>query len=246
MIGTLARALLVVGLAAGTVRAEDTNVRLGVPDALEQSGFMQFLVPRFSLKTSIRIDRVSPAEAAQMQFGDEGTPVFVGLGQTWHLSHDGDTRAERFLDWLTSEIGQKTIQSFTAPDGVAFAVPQAEAEEEEEIVLTGDAIWGADLSLVKCGRCHVVDDRNRMKGMGASPSFSLMRAFEDWQTRFATFHLLKPHPAFTQVEGVSTAFDPTRPSPIHPVRLTLEELDAILAFVAGIEPADLGAPVRSQ
>ncbi len=40
-------------------------------------------------------------------------------------------------------------------------------------------------------------------------------------------------------------FDESRPSPIVPLRITLDDLDAILAYVATIEPAQLsGAPKR--
>lgn len=226
--------------------AQDADLRLAVPEALEQSGFMQFLVPRFSLKTSVRITRVAEGIPAQMQLGDVGTPVFDGMGRSWALAHDGDERAARFLDWLTSDIGMRTIDSFAGAEGIVFTAAIAAAEVEEEIVLDGDAALGEVLSLDMCGRCHVISDKNRMKGMGATPSFALMRTFDDWQTRFATFHMLKPHGSFTQIEGVTEPFDPASPPPIVPVRMTLDDLDAILAYVAGIPPADLGAPLQFQ
>ncbi|MEP0960887.1 MAG: hypothetical protein ABJQ70_07300 [Roseobacter sp.] len=228
---------------AQTSMAQDTELKLAVPRALEESGFMQFLVPRFSLKTSIRMTRVPEDANAQMRFGQNGTVVFVGLGETWALSHDGDPRAERFLSWLQSDIGQRTIESFAdEPFGIANEV----AAVETEILFEGDAALGETLSLDKCGRCHVIGEQNRMKGMGATPSFALMRTFEDWDTRFATFHLLKPHPSFTQIEGVSDPFDPALPPPIVPITMTLDDLDAILAYVSVIEPADLGAPLQFQ
>jgi hypothetical protein len=226
--------------------AQDDDLRLAVPEALEASGFLQYLVPRFSLKTSVRIARVPEDSAAQMALGGQGTPVFEGLGRSWALTHEGDPRAQRFLDWLTSDIGRRTIESFAATDGATFSVPRAEAVAEAVTVFSGDAAWGETVSMDKCGRCHVVNDSNRMKGMGATPSFALMRTFGDWEARFATFHLLKPHPSFTQLEGVTDAFDPASPPPIVPVVMTLDELDAILAYVAGIEPADLGAPLQFQ
>lgn len=237
------QSLLVVLCCAKALAAEEPELRLAVPQALENSGFMQFLVPRFSLKTSIRMTRVAEEEAAQMRLGAEGTPVFVGLGQIWSLAHDGDPRAARFEDWLTSEIGQRTIESYA---DVAFTLPVAVAEAEEESFFEGNAVLGESLSLEKCGRCHVISDKNRMKGMGATPSFALMRTFADWETRFATFHMLKPHPAFTQIDGVTEAFDPATPPSIVPVTMTLDDLDAILAYVARIEPADLGAPLQFQ
>lgn len=240
------QSVLLASVVSGSVAAQEAEFKLAIPDALEASGFMQFLVPRFSLKTSVRITRVTEEDAAQMQLGDAGTAVFVGLGRTWRLDHDGDARAERFLDWLTSDIGVRTIESFVSEEGQAFTAPQVEEVTEAAAVFEGDAALGETLSLKVCGRCHVVSERNRMKGMGSTPSFALMRTFEDWETRFATFHELKPHPAFTQIEGISEAFDPSRPPPIVPVMMTLEDLDAILAYVAGIEPADLGAPLQFQ
>jgi hypothetical protein len=82
--------------------------------------------------------------------------------------------------------------------------------------------------------------------MGASPSFRLLRTFPDWQNRFEAFFTLKPHPAFTQVEDVTEPFPIHLPSPIAPIEVTLDEIDAILAYVATVEPADLGAPIQPR
>lgn len=239
-------AILLVCAVARTGMAQEADLKLAVPAALEETGFMQFLVPRFSLKTSVRITRVTEGSEAQMQLGTSGTPVFEGLGQSWALSHDGDARAVRFVDWLTSDIGQRTIESFAAADGTTFSLPTEEEVVETATVFEGDAVLGETLSLEKCGRCHVINDTNRMNAIGSTPSFALMRTFADWETRFATFHFLKPHPSFTQVEGVTEAFDPASPPPIVPVQITLDDLEAILAYVSGIKPADLGAPLQFQ
>jgi hypothetical protein len=243
---TFTRGLCIALFVATATHAEDDSLSLAVPSILEDSGFMQYLVPRFSLKTGIRIDRLGEDEAADMRFGGEGTAVFTGLGQTWALAHEGDARAVRFEDWLTSEVGMRTIDSFAGEGGAQFSAAVAAETVEEETVFEGDAALGETLSMSLCGRCHVINHKNRMKGMGSTPSFALMRTFEDWQTRFATFHLLKPHPSFTQIDGVTEAFDPAAPPPIVPLDMTLDDLDAILAYVAGIEPADLGAPIQFQ
>ena len=71
-----------------------------------------------------------------------------------------------------------------------------------------------------------------------------MRGFEDWESRFAGFYVLKPHAAFTQLEGVTDPFPIDRPSPISPIELTLDELDALLAFIMTIKVKDLGAPLE--
>lgn len=243
---TLFHALVLTLFCLSGARAEDEPLTLAVPQALDAPGFMQYLLPRFSLKTSIRITRVAEDDVAVMTFGDTGTAVFSGADRTWHLSHDGDARAQRFLDWLTSDVGIRTIESFAGTNGAAFTAPQVQEVAAAATEFTGDAALGQVLSLEKCGRCHVVNDSNRMKGMGATPSFALMRTFADWEARFATFHILKPHASFTQIEGVSDPFNPSSPPSIVPVRMTLDDLEAILAYVAGIEPADLGAPLQFQ
>ncbi len=73
-----------------------------------------------------------------------------------------------------------------------------------------------------------------------------MRSFDDWDVRFSSFYVLKPHGAFTQIEDVTEPFPEDLPSPIAPLELTLDDIDAILAYVASIEPAALGAPLTGQ
>jgi len=52
--------------------------------------------------------------------------------------------------------------------------------------------------------------------------------------------------AAVQAATVTDPFDAARPPPIVPRAITILELDNILAFVAAIEPADLGAPLKHQ
>ena len=243
----LLRLIVMATLVGLPVSAQDDPLRLAVPEALESSGFAQFLVPRFSLKTSIRIERVAPGAAAQMEFtqGGDGI-VFVGLDTRWGFTSDGDPRAIRFLDWLQSDVGKRTIESFTAPDGSTFSADVAVAVQEETPVYEGDAAKGEEISLSMCGRCHVINKKNRMNGMGSTPSFAVLRGLPNWDTRFATFHLLNPHPSFTQIEDVTEPFDPSLPPPIVPLEMTLADLEAILAYVSKIEAADLGAPIQFQ
>ena len=66
------------------------------------------------------------------------------------------------------------------------------------------------------------------------------------ESNIEAFSDMKTHGAFTQVEDVTPPFDPLSPSPIVPVEMTLDDLDAILAYVWTIKPADLGAPIQSQ
>ena len=99
---------------------------------------------------------------------------------------------------------------------------------------------GEKLALVHCGRCHVIGERNRMGGIGSTPSFPVMRNLEDFEDRMRAFYALRPHPAFTQIEGVTEAFPIDRPSPIHPVKLTPDEVEQIVDFALTVPPADLG------
>ncbi|WP_299866394.1 hypothetical protein [uncultured Roseobacter sp.] len=238
------RALACVVLLPTTLGAED--LRLAVPEALEATGLAQYLVPRFSLKTSVRIARVGPDAEAEMRFTRGGTAVFEGPQQRWGLEHDGDPRAVRFLDWLKSDVGKRTIESFKAEDGTTYSAALTQAKVEVEVSFDGDRRKGEALSLSLCGRCHVINESNRMNGMGSTPSFRVLRGLSDWDRRFANFHLLNPHPSFTQIDGVTDPFDPTLPSPIVPVELTVDDLEAILAYVSGVAPADLGAPLQLQ
>ncbi|QJF51759.1 hypothetical protein [Roseobacter ponti] len=242
----LIAAVLIWHLAALPPAAQDGPLRLAVPEALDASGFAQHLLPRFSLKTGVRITRVSPGAAAEMAFGEEGRPVFEGPAQRWSFSHGGDPRAERFLEWLQSDVGKRTIESYTGPDGESYTANLTKARVEEETVYEGDALAGEKLSLLHCGRCHVINKKNRMNGLGSTPSFAVLRGLPEWDTRFATFHLLNPHPSFTQIKDVTAPFDPTLPPPIVPVEITLPDLEAILAFVSEMAPADLGAPLQLQ
>ena len=105
---------------------------------------------------------------------------------------------------------------------------------------------GLVASRVHCVRCHVISEDTRMTSIDSTPSFFLLRAFDDWEYRFQVFYILNPHPAFTQVEGVTEPFPISRPSPIVPVEMTVDEVEAIVAYVAGLEPADLGAPLQHQ
>lgn len=242
------RILLATMIFIGVLRplAAEEDLRLAVPNVLEQSGFAQFVVPRFVLKTGVRITRVGEDEAAQMRFTQGGQTLFVGLGKQWSFEHEGDARAERFATWLRSDIGKRTIESFIAPDGSPFTTQVAAAVAAPVVDFDGDVAEGETLSLSMCGRCHVINEKNRMNGMGATPSFAVLRSLTDWDDRFQTFHLRNPHPSFTQIEDITDPFDPSLPPPIVPMEMTQADLDAILAYVAIMAPADLGAPLQTQ
>ncbi|KMK65755.1 hypothetical protein [Puniceibacterium sp. IMCC21224] len=235
-------------LAATSAMAQDADkmFRLAVPDILADSGLMKYMLPRFSLKTATRVALVDAGAAADATFGDTGTVAFEGLGQVWRLEVSTDADAQRFADWLQSDAGRSAVGGFMA-DGVAvFSTEVTEKRIVAPMRFDGDAARGAVLSLQHCGRCHVVGAVNRMKAIGSTPSFAVLRTLSNWRDRFMGFYALNPHPAFTQVAEVTLPFDQSYPSPITPVEITLDELEDILAFVAAVSPADLGAPIQSQ
>lgn len=228
--------------------ADDRSVRLYAPDALVETGLLQYILPRFSLKTQVRIALVGAGEAADLSFGPEGQALFTGAGATWHVQTHGAAHpgTERLLDWLTSEVGRNTVLSF-APEGEPlFAPPAAVERVVARAAPSGNVALGLAASQRKCARCHVVERGAGLSGIGSTPSFFVLRSLPDWQDRFGAFYALNPHPAFTQIEGVTAPFPEDRPSPIHPVTLSLDEVEAVLSYVAALEPADLGAPLQHQ
>lgn len=232
-------------MTASPAIAQDGPLGLRAPDAVVTTGLLKHLLPRFSLKTSVRVV-FDPEGDMALSDSAPGVPVFQGDGITYYLRSGDAKNQTRFRDWLTSDIGKRTIDSFQ-PNGVQlFTSSLNQAAVDDGPAFTGNAALGADLSLTHCGRCHVIGPQNRMKGLGSTPSFAVLRSLPDWSDRFQQFYVLRPHGAFTQITDVTAPFDPEYPSPIVPMQITLDDLDAILAFVALTEAADLGAPLQSQ
>ena len=85
-----------------------------------------------------------------------------------------------------------------------------------------------------------------MGGIGSTPSFAALRGRSNWSDLFRKFFLENPHPSFTQVAGVTDPFDPNKALHVAPVEITMDEIEAITAFVATIEAKDLGGRVQSN
>ncbi|MFD1343319.1 c-type cytochrome [Litorisediminicola beolgyonensis] len=230
---------------AGLAEA-DRAFSLAIPEALEDSGFAAYVLPRYALKTGTRITRLPGDAEADAVLGPSGPPVILRGDASWGFDSNGDPDAEAFHDWLTSEIGRETIAAFVPAEGAGFTPPDRDVVTDEVITFTGDAALGAKVSERACGRCHALSAADRMRSIGSTPSFPALRALPNWSERFEGFFALNPHPSFTQVEDVTAPFDPMRPPPIVPVRLTLDEIDHILAYVAEMSAADLGAPVEAR
>lgn len=241
-------ALIAVAIFAGQVVADERKFRLYAPPALIESGVLKYMLPRFSLKTQVRIDLVDDPAQADASFGTEGIAVFQGLGQRWHFAvpDGGHPGALRFGEWIGSEVGRRTVVGFEVDGTALFSLPSQDQAAAEAATYDGDAVAGRIKARGLCGRCHVVVAADRMNAIGSTPSFFALRSLGNWEDRFAAFFALNPHPAFTQVEDVTDPFPVDRPSPIVPVALTLDDLEAIIAYVAALEPADLGAPLDHQ
>jgi hypothetical protein len=273
---TAALAILVAG--GGAAWAEGKAMTLAADARLEASGLLRFLVPRFALKTGIRVtvetgdeaalDGVAAAGGADALIAGEALARSVrdrgegeNLRSAFHSADPagggafavvlipggaGEEHAATFADWLTSEIGQRTLASFDPGDGAAYVPGAEEMPAPEAVVFEGDPVLGDELSHAHCGRCHVVSERNRFGGIGSTPSFGALRAIPSWQEKFQNFWAENPHPAFLRVEGLTAPFDPDRPPHIVPVEIDVDELAAIVAYAASITPKDLGAEVLSR
>ncbi len=247
--GMIKRIFMVVLICLpGAVWADDRLVRLHADPALSESGLLKHILPRFSLKTQVRVEKVDDTDLADLILGQTGRALFSGLGQTWKMDVPGAGHpgTDKLATWLKSDIGQRTIASF-APDGEAlFGAPEEEEAVAVVLEFDGDPEAGHKVSREKCTRCHAVDDATRGWGIGSTPSFSVLRALPDWEGRFAAFYALNPHPAFTQITEVTDPFPVDRPSPISPIELSLDELEALLAYVGAMRAADLGKAFEHQ
>ena len=224
------------------------ELRLAVPAEMAASGFLKHILPRFKLKHRITIIPVDADETADMALvaTGKGTRVFAGQdGAEFRLviAVPGEG-ADKLHEWLLSAPGRAAITGFPrgGPPAYVAELPEEVAEAAPEI--TGDAALGARLALVHCGRCHVVDKRNRMGGIGSTPSFAAMRARNNWFDLFSKYWTQNPHPSFTELVGVTEPFGENNVTHIAPVQITVDEVDAIVAFVETLEPLDLGRPIQ--
>jgi len=244
---------LMAGLWAAVASAEDAPLRLAMPDALRELGFDKQLLPRFRFKTRIDVLAVAPDAPADMVLAvdaEGGRRVFSDAGgAVWRVAPAGGTRAEEvgaFVQWLRSTPGKAAIESFAPQGEPLFTTRVAAREVVVEDTVEGDTALGSRLALVHCGRCHVVDERNRMGGIGSTPSFAALRGRSRWSDLFMTFWTANPHPSFTQVEGYTEPFPTQRPVHVAPVEISMEEVEAITAFVGTMAAKDLGRPVEAN
>ena len=234
------------GLLAGPrVLALSLSVEEPIP-----KGLVDYLIPRFTLKTRVRFDRVidngdlsftvNPHEGAVSIF------KLVG-GRTGYLTATAaaleDPSYERFRDWLLSPPGRATIADYREDDRTIAEPVDVKAKAAISVVIVGDLDAGKILSVSHCRRCHKVDRADKYSGMDSSPSFHAMRSFDDWFVRFSIFYTVSPHKALIQVAGSGIDQNPDL-IPIAPIKLTFNDINDIVAFVHSLEPLDLGKPVQ--
>ena len=239
-------AAICVALSVDAAVAQDRRVTLAAPAELAADGFLKYVLPRFSLKTGIRVAPVGFDEGGDVLLGPavaDGRPAFERAGVLYRVAAPNGEFARRFADWLVSDVGRRTVEAFAAEGAPRYRAATAEDAARGETGIAGNVAAGMRLSYARCGRCHVVGPKNRMKGLGSTPSFAVLRTLDDWEDRFHAFYALNPHPSFTQVENVTEPFDEARPPPIVPLRITLADLEAIVAYVATVRPAELAAPL---
>lgn len=244
-------AALILSLAfASAAIAQAKSFRLAADAELVENGALKYLLPRFSLKTGVKIEIIEGGGDARLAADAEGQAMFQSAaGRIFRLSvAEGAAKgfADRFRDWLTSDIGQRAISKIKVDGANPYGPVDAKAVVEVEIEIEGDVVLGEEIALRRCGRCHVISKKNRFGGIGSTPSFGAMKTLPEWEARFQTFWTSNPHPAFTQIEDVTEPFDPQRPSPIAPLQLTQDELEALLAYVMTIKPKNLGGPLIVQ
>ncbi|MEP0522233.1 MAG: hypothetical protein ABJO09_15445 [Hyphomicrobiales bacterium] len=251
LVGTL----LLLSQSGRSALAQEADLKLVLPENLIESGFAKHLLPRFRFKTRIRVEPVREGEIGDASLApnqESGTAIMTSLDGTAFLfqtlTEDPDKaeKSAKLLDWLQSGPGRAAIEGFQIDGEQAYQPGAAKVVQKIEVKVDGDASLGSKLALQHCGRCHVVDSRNPFGGIGSTPSFGAMKNLPNWLDRFSAFWTINPHPSFTQVEGITEPFDRSRPPPIAPLLLTLEEVEAITAFVVGMPRKDLGGAVEAR
>jgi hypothetical protein len=219
-------------------------------DRAVPANLIQYIVPRFSLKTRIRFDRVETAGDLRLviQQSEHGVAIFsLASGETVYLEPNGSALSDPdylgFVDWLLSDPGRAAIADFRQ-DGAQVAFPMAAIEEAPvQVTIVGDPGHGQELSVSHCRRCHKVDRADKYSGIGNAPSFHAMRSCDDWFLRFSTFYTVSPHKALISVKGSGIEQDRGLIT-IAPIDLQMSDINDIVAFVHTLTPLDLGQPLQ--
>ncbi len=237
------------------VAAEEAPITLSAPKALQNSGLLKHLLPRFRFKKRIRVNVVDDADNADMILANQppGTAVFSQRsdGTVWYLrlppeGSEHRKSAKMFLDWLRSKPGRAAIDSFPAGKPQEFdSAPEAVVVVQPR-TLDGNAERGLVVARKACARCHVVEESNPFAGIGSTPSFAALRSFPDWRDTFEVFWTANPHRAVVTVKDMSEEKDPDNPVHIAPIVLSQDDVDDLVAYVASVKPKDLGKPIQMR
>ncbi len=241
--GILAGLLLAALVMRPATAQELRTFGLQADPALQSSGLLDYILPRFALKTGRRVD---PDLAPDVALGAGlVVPVFQYAGVAYGIDMLTDSDpAVRFAEWLRSDVGVNTVLTYAEQSGEPFAAVAVQAETKA-VAFEGNTELGRDVAGAHCTRCHKIAPEDRST-IGSTPSFMALKALPDWVDRFAQFYLLNPHPSFIQIEDMTAPFDPRRPPSLVPVEITVDEFNDLLAYVQTVPPADLGAEVQHQ
>ena len=248
----LTHIFLVILLSVGNVQtAVGQEVFIEFPEELLMIEFDKYLLPRFRFKTQIMVRVSSQSDSLDARLGviPKGKELFSDLNgfiyrlETVTTDASQISKLEKFVSWLDSPSGITTIEEFSINGSNVFKSIESAVEKKEEEVFEGDVAYGLSLSQQHCKRCHVVDD-NAFAGIDSTPSFHAMRSFDDWQERVTAFWTVSPHLNVISITEVHEAGSKTVPVTISPIRISLEQVDDILAYVASIKPKDLGKPIN--
>jgi hypothetical protein len=248
----LTHIFLVISFSAGNVQtAVGQEVFVEFPEELLMVEFDKYLLPRFKFKTQIIVRVSSQSDSLDARLGviPKGKELFSDLNgfiyrlETITPDASQISKLEKFVSWLNSPSGITTIEEFSINGSNVFKALESTVEKKEEEVFEGDVASGLSLSQQHCKRCHVVDD-NAFAGIDSTPSFQAMRSFDDWEERFTAFWTVSPHLNVISINEVYEAGSKTVPVTISPIRISLEQVDDILAYVASINPKDLGKPIN--
>ena len=248
----LSHIFLLTSISLGTAQtAVAQEVFIEFPEELLMIEFDKYLLPRFKFKTQIMIRVSSESDSLDARLGliPKGKELFSDLNgfvyrlETITPNANQISKLEKFVSWLNSPSGITTIEDFSINGSNVFKALESKVEKKEEEVFEGNIASGLSLSQEHCKRCHVVDD-NAFAGIDSTPSFHAMRSFDDWQERFMAFWTVSPHLNVISINEVYEAGSKTVPITISPIRISLEQVDDILAYVASIHPKDLGKPIN--
>lgn len=239
--------LAMVMMLAVPAYGQDREITLVSDPALEESGLWAYVLPRFKLKTGIKVHVFYGQTGGDILISGQGVPLLIrDDGVEFGLTVlEENIHSTKFTEWLTSDIGARTILAFQV-EGRSPFTPAETTVEVVEVVLQGNNSAGEEVAYRKCGRCHVIGERNKYGGIDSTPSFGALRTFDDWQEKFGRFWELNPHPSFMQVEDMTEPFDPSRPPHIYPVTLTLDEVSDIGAYMQTVTPKDLGPKLEGE